>query len=342
MSVIRIVILAGGRAVFRILFVITVAGLVPQISAQTPLPRFVTTSVPDSLPDPTHPALLGPSSPARLELGRKLFFERRLSSGNDTACADCHVPEHGFADARPQSIGTGGQVIALNAPTLFNRYLGSSFMWDGRFDSLEQQTLAPIDNPQEMGLGVDRALTWLRDNAGYQAAFRAAWPPQGRIGREELAGSLAHFIRHIRIGDSPVDRYQWGDDHDLTGSEIRGFQLYSGRAQCWRCHLGADYTDEHFHATGIGAEGDGIPHPGRYLVTDDVRDLGRFKTPTLRGLAFTAPYMHDGSKKTLRAVVDFYAEGGQPNSNLDPEVFKLRLSERDREDLVAFLLALSR
>ena len=307
-----------------------------------PAPRdFVTVEVPFGLRKPESDGLAPEVSAARLDLGRRLFFDTLLSVDRSVSCSSCHLPDKGYADPRPRSIGVRGQVVQRNAPTLLNRYLGEAMMWDGRFETLEEQALAPIENPHEMDLPIDQALERLRASKTYVELFSRAWP-EAPIDRKSLAGSIAHFVRHLRIGDSPIDRYMIdGDRKGLNALERRGHSLWEGRAQCWRCHRGDNFTDEVFHATGVGAVG-GIAQPGRFLVTNDTDDLGRFKTPTLRGLAFTAPYMHDGSMATLEEVVEFYDRGGNPHSNMDPEMFPLRLSETDKKALVAFLLALSR
>ncbi|MEZ6195573.1 MAG: cytochrome c peroxidase [Planctomycetota bacterium] len=303
-------------------------------------PELVTELVPDSLPDPTHPGLAEPTAKARRELGEKLFFDPILSLDRTISCGSCHKREHGFADDVPFSLGVKGQKSRRNSPSLINRYLGNSFMWDGRFRSLEEQAVDPINNPEEMALGTDEAIKRLRASEEYRALFAKAWPER-EIEVETLAGSLAHFVRYIRLGDSPIDRFRFGDGTVLSPLEKRGLWLYESRAQCWRCHFGPDFSDEFFHNTGVGAK-DGKPEPGRFAVTKQDEDRGRFKTPTLRGVAHTAPYMHDGSLATLRDVVEHYRRGGIANDNLSPDIRKLALSDADVDALVAFLKALSR
>ena len=280
-----------------------------------------------------------PVSREVLALGRALFFDPILSVDRSVSCASCHQPDYGFADRLAHSVGVGGQRTPRNAPTLFNRALGSAFMWDGRAETLEDQVLQPIQNPMEMGLGLDDAISRLSGSAVYRGLFMAAFnsPPS----QDRLARALAAFVRRLWIGNSPVDRFRAGERGALSDSELAGLWLYESRGGCWRCHSGPNFTDEGFHNTGVGAV-DGHPEPGRFLVSQAEGDRGSFKTPTLRGLAMTAPYMHDGSISDLRGVVEFYREGGRANGSVSPMLTPLELSERDVDSLVAFLEALSR
>jgi len=272
-------------------------------------------------------------------LGRSLFFDPILSIDRTIACASCHRPERGFADSRPLSIGAGGTRTLRNAPTLLNRAYGKSFMWDGRAATLEEQVLLPIENELEMNLPLEQALARLAADERYANEFHEVYgsPPT----REALANVLAHFVRRLYRGDSPVDHFRAGQREALTPVERAGMWLYESRGGCWRCHVGANFTDEDFHNTGVGAE-DGQPEEGRYTVTGREEDRGRFKTPTLRGLALTAPYMHDGSLETLEEVVEFYRQGGRPNAQLDEAIRPVEMSDQDATNLVAFLRALSR
>lgn len=309
---------------------------------------------PDTLPADTLPAELPATPPPGLErvehepgedteaqstLGRRLFFDPILSVDRTVACASCHRPDHGFADPRPTSVGVRGQRTTHNAPTLLNRALGRAFMWDGRAETLEEQVLQPIENPLEMDLPLERAVARLVEDEGYAAAFQEAFdsPPD----RDTLGRALAAFVRRLWIGDSPVDRFRAGDRGALSEAELAGFWLYESRGRCWQCHSGGNFSDESFHNTGVGLV-DGEAEPGRMAVTGDPADRGAFKTPTLRGLASTGPYMHDGSLATLREVVEFYRDGGRSNPDLSPRIRPLELGERDADNLVAFLEALSR
>jgi len=271
-------------------------------------------------------------------LGRRLFFDPLLSRDHGVACASCHRPDSGFADPRPLSSGVGGQSTVHHTPTLFNRALGRAFRWDGRTASLEEQVLLPIEDAREMGLDLDEALARLAADEGYAASFRAL--AGGAPDRAALARALASFVRCLWIGDSPLDRFRAGDVARLDPAETAGLWLYESRGGCWRCHGGANFSDELFHNTGVGGADGSLPE-GRFAVTADPSDRGAFKTPTLRGLAFTAPYMHDGSLATLREVVEHYRRGGHPNPALSPLVRPLELSDADVDHLVAFLQCLS-
>jgi cytochrome c peroxidase len=272
-------------------------------------------------------------------LGARLFFDPLLSSDRSVACASCHKPDLGFADSQPRSRGVLGRETERNAPTLLNRTFGTSFMWDGRAATLEEQALLPIENPLEMDLPLEQALARLRDDAGYRDAFERLF--QRLPEREDLARALAAYVRRLVLGGSPVDRFRAGDFDALDDEARAGLWFYESRGGCWRCHGGANFSDEDFHNTGVGAR-DAEPEPGRAAVTRRAEDRGRFKTPTLRGLARTAPYMHDGSLATLEDVVEFYRKGGRANANLDPHIAPLEMSATDARNLVAFLRALSR
>ncbi len=276
---------------------------------------------------------------AAARIGRKLFFDPVLSVDRSIACASCHRPEHGFAQASATSPGVRGQRTARNAPSLFNRALGTRFMWDGRAPTLVEQVLQPIENPAEMGLPLTQALQRLASDAEYARLFREELG--GLPSRESLALALSSFVSTIWIGDSPVDRFQAGEASALSDEERTGLWVYESKGHCWRCHSGTNFSDEALHNTGVGAR-EGAPEDGSFAITKHDSDRGRFKTPTLRGLVFTAPYMHDGSLATLRDVVDYYARGGNANSHLAPEIEPLELTEDEKVRLVKFLEALSR
>lgn len=281
-----------------------------------------------------------PVSRARLELGRDLFFDPILSADRSVSCATCHQPEHGFASPEPLPPGAAGKRALRNAPSLYNRVLGALHSWDGRARSLEEQVVMPISDPNEMGLPLRDALARLGEDTSYARRFRQEF---GRApDRDDLADALASFVRRLTMGDSPVDRFQGAKDRTLLTLEERaGLWLYESKGRCWICHSGPNFSDERFHNTGVGVKA-AVPEPGRMAITDEEGDRGAFRTPTLRGLVYTAPYMHDGSIKTLREVVEFYARGGNPNPALDKELKPLSLTPREVDHLVAFLKALSR
>jgi len=276
---------------------------------------------------------------ARWELGRQLFFERELSADRSLACASCHLPERGFSDREPTSRGVGGKHTLRNAPSLLNRGFGASFMWDGRVPTLEEQVLLPVANELEMALPLDEMLARLQKDPHYPAQFEQAFADG--LTTPNVARALAQYVRRLAFGDSAVDRFRSGDYTQLSEDERVGMWVFESKGHGWRCHAGANFSDERYHNTGVGAV-DGQPEPGRGAITGEEADRGRFKTPTLRGVAHSAPYMHDGSLATLADVVAFYRRGGNANPERDVQIAPLELSDREANALVAFLQALSR
>jgi cytochrome c peroxidase len=295
--------------------------------------------VPYGLPEPWVEPASNPGSAASYVLGRRLFFDTRLSIDHSVSCASCHQPAHGFADPAPLSQGALGRRTLRHAPALLNRGFGTSFFWDGRVATLEEQVLRPIEEPTEMALPLEQALERMRQDAALRAAFEAAYP-EG-LTRASLAKALATFVRRQWLGDSPIDRFQRGDYAQLSELERIGLWTFEGRGRCWQCHSGGNYTDEAFHNTGVGVR-EGQPEPGRLAATGRAADRGAFKTPSLRGVALSAPYMHDGSLATLEDVVAFYRRGGNANPDLDSKLAPLDLTEREAQGLAHFLQALSR
>ncbi len=330
------------RALLALTFVACAAAATSGADAPFPIPR-------DTLPatlslDEVPPGLgprpvpaVGPLTAAGVRLGRRLFFDPVLSADRTVACASCHQPEHGFASAGGRPRGIRGQQTARRAPSLFNRAYGVSFFWDGRAATLEEQALQPIENPAELGAGAAEAVRRLRADPDYRAQFDAAFADG--VTAENLARALASFERVLLRGDSPVDRFRRGDLGALTDAQRHGLWLYESKGGCWRCHRGPNFTDEQYHNTGV-SWGKEPPDPGRYAVTHKEADRGGFKTPTLRGVALTAPYMHDGSLATLEDVVAFYNRGGSRNPHLDPALAPLDLTGEEVRDLIAFLKAL--
>jgi cytochrome c peroxidase len=312
-----------------------------------PIGATVQIKVPLGLPPVPIPAD-NPPTAETIALGRKLFYDKKLSKDNSLACASCHNPLKGFTDALPLSRGVGGMTGVRNAPTIVNAaYLPFQF-WDGRAISLEQQAASPIADPVEMNQSHEVSLSKLSADPSYKPLFTKAFGPGGiTLGRVEKA--IASFERTILSGNSPFDRYQFGGDKSaLTPSQVRGLKIFldPARGNCAACHTVNDkyalFTDGRFHNIGEGVEDDGqFSDVGRYHQTKVKTDEGAFKTPTLRNIANTAPYMHDGSLKTLKEVVDFYAGGGNSNPYLDKEIRVIQLSGQDRSDLVEFLQSLT-
>jgi len=278
-----------------------------------------------------------PTAPARVELGRRLFRERLLSRDRSLACVDCHRPDRAFTDGRPRSIGVFGRRGPRSVPTLVNRAWGEAFFWDGRVATLEDQVLQPIAARLEMDVGVEQAVERLRGREAYRRAFRVAF---GRdVNRTDLAKALAAYVRTIQAGASPYDRYVWGERGALSPEARAGLRLFRGKANCAVCHTGPNLTDEEFHNTGV-SWGRQPYDSGRRMVTGRSEDTGSFKTPTLREIEHTAPYMHDGSLQTLTDVIEFYARGGDANPYRDSELRTLSLTVSEKKALLGFLKSL--
>jgi cytochrome c peroxidase len=321
----------------------------------------------------------GAPTTERIALGRKLFFDRRLSHNNTMSCAMCHVPEQGFTNnelATP--IGVAGRSIRRNAPTMLNVAYQEAMFHDGRDTSLETQVIGPMVSRDELANpSIGYVVTKIANLPDYRGLFQAAFgggPTIGRIGQ-----AIASWERSLLAGDSAFDRWRYGMQPDaLTEKQRQGHELFSGKAGCAACHVIGDdhalFTDQSFHDTGLGYQAEltrrqsggtmsveispgvfteidretvesvGAPRQadlGRYEVSLDPRDLWRFKTPGLRNVALTAPYMHDGSMRSLDEVVRFYDAGGVPHEGLDPLIRPLGLSDGEIRAIVAFLEALT-
>lgn len=280
-----------------------------------------------------------PYSKEKLELGRLLYFDRRLSADGTVSCANCHHPSFAFADGAPVSTGIKGQKGTRSAPTVFNRAYSLAQFWDGRAPTLEEQAKGPMANPIEMGNTHEAVVSRLRLISGYRPLFAKAFGSDD-ITIDHVAKAIATFERTVLSGNSAFDRYKAGDKKALTAAQIRGFDVFQNKAKCDQCHEGINFTTNAYHNLGVGT-GKPDPDEGRYVVTKDPKDWGAFKTPTLREIARTAPYMHDGSLKTLEEVVDFYDKGGIPNKNLDERIKPLHLTAQEKKDLVEFLKSLN-
>lgn len=279
-----------------------------------------------------------PVTLAKVELGRRLFFDPILSADGTVACASCHDPRYGFASPDPLATGIRGQRGRRNAPSLLNVSLGSSFFWDGRSTDLEDQVLQPISNPLEMGSSPEEAVARLQQHDDYPRLFAAAFDEP--LSSKTLAQALASFQRVLVSSGSAVDRFESGEVTALSTAAKQGLWLFESRARCWMCHSGANLTDGELHNTGV-SWGNEPADFGLFETTEVPNDRGRFKTPTLREVARTAPYMHDGSLATLEEVVDYYNEGGRANPHLDAILQPLQLSAEDKHNLVEFLRALN-
>jgi cytochrome c peroxidase len=302
-------------------------------------------------------ALKNPPTPARVRLGRWLFFDRRLSRDGTIACASCHQPEYGFSNRSAVAIGVGGQrgrrkvppilnlAIAF-PPTNFTRGPPAAYFWDGRVTSLERQALEPVANAREMGSTHATMTRTLSRIAGYRPYFIEAFG-DGSITPERVAHALADYERTRMSGNSPFDRWHSGRDETAVSERVkRGYGLFAGRAQCGHCHPPPLFTRGGFHNIGIGWDSarQTFADDGRHAITKDTvfEDWpGTFKVPTLREVARRPPYMHDGSIATLRDVVEYYNRGANPNPYLSAFIHPLGLSADEVADLVAFLESLN-
>ncbi|MEI9814466.1 MAG: cytochrome c peroxidase [Acidobacteriota bacterium] len=279
-----------------------------------------------------------PYSAAKADLGRLLYFDKRLSGDATISCASCHAPDHAFTDNAPVSTGIKGQKGGRSAPTTLNRAYSEAQFWDGRAASLEVQAVGPIANPIEMGEIYPNVVKKLSSIPGYAPLFTAAFgSPEITI--DKIGKAIATFERTLLSGNSAYDRYKAGNKTALNASQVRGMDVYFNKAKCDACHEGVNFTSNSYRNLGVGIDKPN-PDTGRHIVTKKDEDWGAFKTPTLRDISKSAPYMHDGSLLTLEEVVEFYDKGGIPNKNLDQRMVKLNLTDRDKKDLIAFLTAL--
>lgn len=276
---------------------------------------------------------------AKIELGKQLYFDGRLSKNNAISCAFCHNPGTGFADSRQTSIGVGGGIGGRQAPTVFNTGLNPLQFWDGRARSLEEQVIGPIHNPIEMAETHEHVVAKLSKIKGYQQQFRAVFGTD--VNLQGIAEAIAAYERTVISTNSAFDRYVLGDHKAMDEAAIRGLGLFRGKARCVLCHNGPNFTDNQFHNLGVPQVGPLKEDLGRYSVTRAERDKGAFKTPTLRSVTETAPYMHDGAFKTLEEVVAFLNQGGGANPHLSPLVKPLELTTEEQADVVSFLRALT-
>ena len=314
-----------------------------------------------------------PLTHAKIELGRQLYFDTRLSADNTISCASCHHPDEGFGKNARFGVGIRKQEGGRNSPVSLNRILSDLQFWDGRADSLEAQAVGPIANPIEMGHTHDAVVESLTKVPGYVTEFRAVFGGRNALNIDNVGKAIAAFERAIVSGPTPFDYYEemtryqkidpddlkdlledneefaeqyntakaGAEAHPMSESAIRGRVLFfSERVNCAACHVGANLADEKYHNLGIGLDGD-EPDLGRYVITEEDKDWGAFKTPTIRNVALSPPYMHDGSLATLMDVVEHYSKGGNPNKGLSDKMKKLDLTAQEKKDLVAFMEAVT-
>src|SRR5882724_1535175 len=313
-----------------------------------------------------------PITTLKVTLGRTLFFDRRLSIDRSVSCATCHDPANAFTDHKSVAIGVLGRSGTRNVPTILNAMFSDQLFWDGRAGSLEEQAKQPLTNRFEMGMGSEKAVvSRVAAIPRYRSAFQVVFQNEG-ITIDTIAKAIAAFERTQLSGNSPFDRFISGNPEALSEAQQHGWLVFKSKARCVECHTynpaSPFFTDFKFHNTGLAISDknlkilmnqvteiqrsnkealsllnhtEGVSELGRYLVTQNPKDVGAFKTPTLRDIELTGPYMHNGSQKTLLDVVKFYVKGGGPNSNLDEQMRPLNLTDPEISDLVEFLRALT-
>lgn len=280
-----------------------------------------------------------PMTPEKVALGRQLFFDERLSIDGSKSCYSCHVCEHGLTDGLPKAIGPGNKTLPRHSPTLWNIGYHKEFYWDGRSDSLEKQAMAAWKGGN-MGVGEKTGEIAARINAlqDYRTQFQKVF--QSDATPENMMKAISAYERTIISGNTAWDRWRAGDQTAMSASAIRGWNIFQA-IKCNNCHDGVLFTDQQYHNVGIGMDQE-KPDVGRFTVTKKPEDTGAFKTPTLRDVARSAPYFHDGSAKTLEEAVDIMLGGGKPNQYLDKKNLQpQRVLPEQREDLLNFLRALS-
>lgn len=288
---------------------------------------------PKAIPHPSD----NPYSQDKATLGRKLFFDPRLSGSNWISCATCHNPAFSWGEGLPLGIGHGMHQLERRTPTLLNLAWGELMFWDGRASSLEEQALLPVIAAGEMNLPADKLVEKLKGIPGYQVLFAKVFPGEG-LNQVTVSKAIATYERTIVSGEAPFDRWIEGDEKAISESAKRGFAIFNGKALCSKCHSGWRFTDEGFYDIGLKSR-----DLGRGKVLPEIDSLkNAFKTPTLRNATHRSPYMHDGSEATLEQVVDFYNRGGdakRPNQASD--VRPLGLSPLEKTQLLDFMKTLT-
>lgn len=319
----------------------TAAALVVLLAASAPAAHAAARKVPLGLKGaPEAPEDNAPTD-AKVALGKLLYFDKRISGDGTVSCATCHDPSKGWTDRAPVSTGIKGQHGGRSAPTVLNSAYMDFQFWDGRAKTLEEQAQGPIQNPVEMGSTHEETSKRIAGVKGYRPLFKAAFGDE-KVDIDRIAKAIASFERTVLTGNSPYDRWVAGDKKAMSAAAVRGRALFNdpNKANCQICHDGFNFSNSDFHNIGVGMAA-AKPDLGRYEVTKQEKDKGAFKTPTLRNLADTAPYMHDGSVKDLKTVVEFYNKGGEKNPWLDGRIHPLGLTPQEVDDVVAFLDALN-
>jgi cytochrome c peroxidase len=285
-----------------------------------------------------HPADNAPTA-ERVALGKQLFFDPRLSGSGFLSCASCHNPAMGWSDGLPTGFGHDFKRLGRATPTILNTVYQPLLMWDGRKPNLEQQALGPIEAAGEMNMPLDQLESRLQGISGYKPLFERAYPGEG-ITRLSVGKAIASFERTVVSTEAPFDRWRKGDTQAMNASAQRGFQVFQDKGNCAKCHQGFNFTDNGFHNIGVKSLSE-VEDEGRFAHRKIKILKGAFKTPTLRDVALTGPYMHNGMYQTLEEVVDHYDRGGDVKTNLSTNILPLNLTPQDKADLVAFMKSLT-
>jgi cytochrome c peroxidase len=303
----------------------------PPMPKAAPLP-----AAPASLPELKVPAENALTA-EKAALGKQLFFDKRLSKDGSMACESCHLPEKGWTDGKPTSPKVGGAMNTRHSPTMLNVAYNQRFYWDGRAETLEKN----IEAAWKGQLGADPAAiaAAVGKVPGYAVQFKTIFGHDATP--DDIVAALASFVRTLRSGDAPWDLYEKGDKKAVSEEAVRGADLFRGKAGCVMCHTPPLYTDLSFHNVGIGFDKP-EPDPGRGKITKDEKENGAFKTPSLRSASAHPPYFHDGRAATLEEAVDYMLSGGikEKNPNKDAKLNPVKLSAKERTDLIAFVKAL--
>ena len=333
-------------ALFSMVAAVLIYRRAEQARPVRPIGKPQTIATPLGLPPVPVPAD-NPLTVETVALGKRLYFDKAVSIDNSVSCATCHDPGHGFAYAGDVSTGVRGKRGTRNSPTIINAAYYTTQFWDGRENTLENQAEGPVQNPVEMAHSLAGVVARLTNDPSYVTAFERAYGA-GPVTFDKVEKSIAAYEREVVAGDSPFDRWYFGgDQHAVDRSVKRGYEIFRrvDKGNCASCHAIAEhtalFTDNEFHNIGVGVRNGAPTDLGRYEVTHTDRDRGAFKTPSLRNIAETAPYMHDGSLDTLAQVIDFYAAGGNANPWLDSKIRMVHLTTREKADLLAFLKSLS-
>jgi cytochrome c peroxidase len=287
-------------------------------------------------PQKTPASKSNPTTPEKVALGQMLFFDPRISGSGAISCATCHNPALGWSDAMPTGLGHMGGRLKRHTPTILNVAYGEPYFWDGRAATLEEQAKGPLTSAAEMNMPADVAVSRIQSIPGYVTAFSYAFPGKS-ISIDTIAAALASYERTVVSASAPFDKWVAGDESAISQAAKRGFELFSGKANCAVCHAGWRMTDDGFHDIGVAGT-----DRGRADVSPGIVQMEHaFKTPTLRNVSQRAPYMHDGSLPTLASVIDHYDSGFVTRPSLDTQMRRLGLTPEEKADLLAFLDSLT-